>query len=238
MMCTILSGSTGGIFSAFLKPLVMGTYSQYQRYDVGALSNGIISGLVSISGVCDRCEPWSAFLIGLIGSVVYTFACKAMKSAGVDDPVEATMVHGGCGMWGVIAVGIFDNKYGLISDSIDSVSYFGWQVGGALIITLWTLSFTLPYFLIMKRLGLLRVPLLFEVIGLDIAEMGSKAHIDDLIAMSIYRAHQMNRQTHRIKESIVVNNNNNNNNSLSLNINVPNNADDDDSINSCSLRQI
>jgi Amt family ammonium transporter len=117
----MLSGVTGGIISAFLKPLIMGTYSQHHRYDVGALTNGMIAGLVSITGVCDRCEPWSAFFIGLIGSVIYTLACKIMRRLGVDDPIEASMVHGACGMWGLIAVGIFDNKYGLISDSPDSV---------------------------------------------------------------------------------------------------------------------
>lgn len=192
MMCTLLSGATGGICSAFLKPLIMGTYSEFNRYDVGALTNGIIGGLVSVTGIADRCEPWSAFLIGLVGSVVYTFACKAARSAGIDDPIEASMVHGGCGMWGIIAVGIFDNKLGLISDSSDSVSYFGWQVAGMIIILLWTMALTFPYFFIMRRLGLLRVPLISEIIGLDVAEMGSKAQIDDLIATSIFRAHQAN----------------------------------------------
>jgi len=197
MMCTILSGATGGIISAFLKPLIMGTFSQYHRYDVGALTNGMIAGLVSITGVCDRCEPWSAFFIGLIGSVVYTLACKIMRRLGVDDPIEASMVHGACGMWGLIAVGIFDNKFGLISDSNDSVSYFGWQCLGIVAIISWVTVFTLPYFYIMKRLGLLRVPLIHEIIGLDIAEMGSKANIDSLIATSIYRAHQMAMKSRR-----------------------------------------
>lgn len=110
------------------------------------------------------------------------------------------MVHGGCGLWGAIAVGIFDNKYGLMSDSVDSVSYFGWQVGGVLIIALWTVALTLPYFLIMRRFGLLRVPLLFEIIGLDVAEMGSEAKVDELIAMSIYRAHQSHKKHSRVRE--------------------------------------
>lgn len=109
MMCTILSATTGGFVSSFLKPLIMGTYSAQNRYDLGALTNGLLSGLVSITGVSDRCEPWSAFLIGVVASVVYSFACKGMQKAGIDDPVEASMVHGACGMWGLLAVGLFDN---------------------------------------------------------------------------------------------------------------------------------
>ena len=48
-------------------------------------------------------------MIGAIGSIAYIFACKLMRRLGVDDPVEASMVHGACGIWGLIAVGIFDN---------------------------------------------------------------------------------------------------------------------------------
>lgn len=96
-----------------------------------------------------------------------------MAKLGVDDPVEASMVHGACGMWGLIAVGIFDNKYGLISDSENSASFLGWQIIGLFAIIAWVTLITLPYFCIMKRLRLLRVPLIHEIIGLDIAEMGS-----------------------------------------------------------------
>ena len=50
---------------------------------------------------------------------------------------------------------------------------------GTLIIIVWVSLFALPYFLIMTRLNLLRVPLIFEIIGLDIAEMGSKVYIEE-----------------------------------------------------------
>lgn len=109
MMVTILSAVTGGLVAAFLKPLVMRTYSKKNRYDVGALSNGILAGLVAITGVCDRVEPWNAFIIGLFGGVFYTLACALEKMINVDDPIEASQVHGFCGIWGLIAVGIFDN---------------------------------------------------------------------------------------------------------------------------------
>mmetsp|Transcript_28373 Transcript_28373/g.37873 ORF Transcript_28373/g.37873 Transcript_28373/m.37873 type:complete len:198 (+) Transcript_28373:428-1021(+) len=55
MMCTLLSAAIGGITSAFLKPLINGTYSHNHRYDVGALTNGMLAGAVSITAVCDRC---------------------------------------------------------------------------------------------------------------------------------------------------------------------------------------
>ena len=125
-MNTLLSAFTSGLSATFLKPVVMGTYSENHRYDTGALTNGLLAGLVAITGSCDRCEPWSSFLIGLLAGLIYTFACKLVVKIGVDDPVEASMVHGACGIWGVIAVGIFDNKHGLISKSEDSWSFLGW----------------------------------------------------------------------------------------------------------------
>ena len=87
----------------------MGTYSKTHRYDVGALTNGILAGLVSITGTCDSCEPWSAVLIGFIGSIIYTCACKLWLKLGIDDPIEASQVHCACGLWGLVAVGIFNN---------------------------------------------------------------------------------------------------------------------------------
>ena len=54
IMITMLSGYTAGLVSKFLKPFVMGTYSHSSRYDVGALANGILVGLVAVTGVCDR----------------------------------------------------------------------------------------------------------------------------------------------------------------------------------------
>ena len=99
-------------------------------------------------------------------------------------------MHGACGMWGLIAVGIFDSKKGLISDSVDSHIYFSWQIIGMLIIIAWVTVFSLPYFLVMRKLKLLRVPLIHEIVGLDVTEMGSTAHVDYLIGEAIYRAHQ------------------------------------------------
>ena len=188
MMVTIISAVTAGLTAAFLKPLIMCTYSKRNRYDVGAMCNGLLAGLVAITGICDRCEPWSAFIIGLIGGIVYILACKLMHCLNIDDPIEASQVHGFTGIWGCIAVGIFDNEKGLVaSDAEDKGGYLGWQVLGMLCIVAWVAVISLLYFFIMKKLGLLRVPLLEEIIGLDHAEMGSQIKVQMKIAEGIVR---------------------------------------------------
>mgnify|MGYP001626771784 CR=1 FL=1 len=148
----------------------------------------MLAGAVSITGVCDQCEPWSACLIGLIGSLIYCFSCKLWMHLNIDDPIEASQVHGSCGFWGLLAVGIFDAKKGLISDSPDSAKYLGVQLIGALCIIIWVMISSLSFFWILKKLKLLRVPLIDEILGLDLAQMGSQAAVDNVVAQEIYKA--------------------------------------------------
>ena len=54
-----------------------------------------------------------------------------------------------------------------------------------LVIICWVAAFSLAYFLIMKKLGLLRVPLLEEIIGLDCAEMGTRIRVESRIEEGI-----------------------------------------------------
>ena len=61
-----------------------------------------------------------------------------------------------------------------------------------LIIVLWVAALSLIYFLIMKKLGLLRVPLLEEIIGLDCAEMGSKIRVETRIEEGIVKLKTLN----------------------------------------------
>jgi len=174
MMNTILAGSSAGFVATIVKPHVMGTYSRSNRYDVGALCNGILAGLVSITASCNNVTPWMAFVIGVIGGVVYSYGCKLLDVVNVDDPVEAAAVHGFCGMWGLIATGFFDQDQGLFSGNREKMgAFFGNQWLGLLCICTWTILTCGLYFFGMKKLGLLRVSLFDEIIGLDITEMGS-----------------------------------------------------------------
>ena len=111
-------------------------------------------------------------MIGAIGSIVYSLSCRLLHALNIDDPIEASPVHGFTGFWGLIAVGIFDNQFGLITGNLGSGKYFLVQFYGAVTIMSWSLVTSTVYFLIMKCFGLLRVPLLDEILGLDIAEHG------------------------------------------------------------------
>lgn len=144
------------------------------------LCNGILSGLVAITGTCHDVKPWVAFFIGTMGGINYVAACKIIKKLKVDDPIEASVVHGFGGMWGLIATGIFNESTGLIGRSKigPHVSMamrweaFGWQIVGLLAIVAWTASISSAYFYTLGRYGKVRVDLIDEILGLDIAELG------------------------------------------------------------------
>jgi len=76
------------------------------------MANGILAGLVSVTAPCANIEPYAAFIIGLIGSIVYFFISKLVKIIKIDDPLDAFAVHYGAGMWGILSVGAFDLDYG------------------------------------------------------------------------------------------------------------------------------
>ena len=186
IMNTILSGTCGGLSASIAKPLVMQTFSSRRRYDVSALCNGLLAGLVAITGACDRVDPWAAIVIGIIGGIVYSGACKLCDVMTVDDPIEASSVHGFAGMWGLVAVGIFDNVEGLVSGAESGKGkFFLYQVIGMFAIIIWVAALSAIYFLIMKKVGALRVETLDEIMGLDIAEMGSTLQVNKQVEKEI-----------------------------------------------------
>merc|ERR1712232_1513328 len=77
--------------------------------DVGGFCNGILAGLVSITAGCAAVKSWEAVVIGLIGGFIYQGASMLLVKLKVDDVVDAFPVHGACGIWGTIALGIFGN---------------------------------------------------------------------------------------------------------------------------------
>jgi len=101
-MNTTCAAATGGITVFVLR------YALTKLYDVGGLCNGILAGLVSITAPCGNVETGSAIAIGLIGGIVYQASSMLQQKLKIDDPVDASSVHGACGIWGVLATALFD----------------------------------------------------------------------------------------------------------------------------------
>jgi Amt family ammonium transporter len=109
MMNTWIAGASSGIVAVFVKPHAMCTFTKVSRLDISTLCNGILCGLVSITGCCDCVESYFACAIGVIASLFYIGGCKLMEVFKLDDAVEAVPVHLFGGIWGTLATGIFGN---------------------------------------------------------------------------------------------------------------------------------
>ena len=104
--------------------------------DLGSMSNGILAGLVSITAGCATTEPWAALLIGCLGGGVYYVSVLLLEALRIDDVVLAIPVHGFCGLWGVLAVGLFSSpistyaSYGRLSCGLFYAGSYGCDNAG------------------------------------------------------------------------------------------------------------
>ena len=123
-MNTILAPSAGGLFTFFTRKYITGEKRDV-RLDFQGLTNGMLAGLVCITASCDSVESWAAVVIGIIGSIVYSLGCLLLEKLNIDDPIEAFQVHGLCGLWGTLAVAIFDEDKGLVYGVEGSLEFLG-----------------------------------------------------------------------------------------------------------------
>jgi Amt family ammonium transporter len=126
--------------------------------------NGILAGLVSITAGADSVLPWEAVLMGAVGGVIVVFSILFFDKIKIDDPVGAISVHGTCGIWGTLAVGIFGGV-SIVSQAIGVVAVY-----------LFAFVFAFAFFYLIKLVMGVRVSEEEEAEGLDVAEHGSPAY--------------------------------------------------------------
>ncbi|XP_045782526.1 putative ammonium transporter 3 [Maniola jurtina] len=99
---TMMGSFGGGCFG-----LLFSLIKNKGRADVMELINSVLGSLVSITAGCFLFRAWESLVIGMIGAAIASMAAPMFDKMKVDDPVGASAVHGACGLWGVIAVGLF-----------------------------------------------------------------------------------------------------------------------------------
>ena len=159
--------------------------------DPGMMVNGMLAGLVAITAPCAFVAPWAAAVIGAVAAVLAIEAVFFIERRKIDDPVGAIAVHGVCGTFGVLAVGIFANgKYGAGWNGSTTAGVAGiikgeWgQLGaqGLGVLVIWTVIFGIAFgfFKIQNKFtkGGIRSTEEDELAGLDLPEMGVLAYND------------------------------------------------------------
>ena len=168
---TIISPSAAGIFTFLTKKHIAGVDAN-MRMDFPALTNGILAGLVAITASCDVVAPWAAVVIGILGSVTYSLACRAMNAMKIDDPLDATQVHGCCGILGVVVVAFFDQEKGILYGGEGGGALLGTQLLGCLCIILWVGITSGIFFFIANKMDVLRLHKNDELLGGDLYYFG------------------------------------------------------------------
>lgn len=108
---TLICPSSAGLTAFFFKGLITG--NRDIKFDLAAICNGILAGLVTVTAGCDNLYPWMTLLVGILGGIVYCLACRWLVSCGIDDPLEAFPIHGACGIWGLIVVAFCHRDVGI-----------------------------------------------------------------------------------------------------------------------------
>jgi Amt family ammonium transporter len=84
----------------------------FGRKDPGFIHNGALAGLVSVCAGSDVFNPVGAFLTGFIASLIFVKAFVwEQERLRIDDVLGVWPLHGLCGIWGGVAVGIFGQKF-------------------------------------------------------------------------------------------------------------------------------
>jgi Amt family ammonium transporter len=161
----------------------------YGKPDLSLCANGLLAGLVSITASCAFVSTVGAVIIGLIGGVL---CCASIffveRKLKIDDPVGAISIHGACGAWGLLALGLFaDGTYG---DGLNSVagavkglfyggaSQFVAEVIGVVVNFIFVFVVMYVFFKLLNRFIPLRVSPEVEFEGLDQSEVSVSAYPD------------------------------------------------------------
>ena len=142
------------------------TWIRNGKPDVSMSLNGSLAGLVAVTAGCANVDVIGSFIIGAIAGVLVCVAVYFVEDKlKVDDPVGAVAVHGCNGIWGTIAVGLFDYKDGLFYGG--GVHHLLIQLLGILCIAGWTIITMGIVFTVLKKTIGLRVTAQEEIEGLD-----------------------------------------------------------------------
>lgn len=171
---TSLAAALGGIAA------MLTVWKRFGKPDLSMAMNGALAGLVAVTAPCAFIDPWAAMVIGAIGGVLVVFGVGILDKFKIDDPVGAFPVHGICGIWGTLAVGIFANPK--VNVDFNGLLYGGGLtqlgiqfIGIAAVVGFVVVSMGLVFKLIDLTIGL-RVSEKEELQGLDICEHGMESY--------------------------------------------------------------
>jgi Amt family ammonium transporter len=171
-------------------------YTLSKKWDVSFTVNGFLAGLVAITCPCYWVSPAGAIILGGVAGVVVVLGVELLEWLRIDDPIGAVPVHGMCGIWGTLSLGLFAcGKYGATgpigadnSVALKGLFYGGGtqllvaQAIGSFIVTGVTFGVAMAVMYLVNATGTLRVSREGELYGIDLHEHGINAYPEYVIS--------------------------------------------------------
>ena len=169
----ILMAVAGGIIGAWVK-----------TRDPFWMMSGALAGIISTASGLDIYFPALAFIIALSAGIILKPCADWLEKRGIDDAVGAVTVHGTIGLYGVVMLGVFASGFPALQGAAGeapTISLVG-QIVGAVVFFLLGIVPGYVCSLILKGMGMLRVPEAAEIAGLDPVKVPAAAYPEGIPA--------------------------------------------------------
>ena len=188
---TTLAACSGGLAALFF------VYPRLKKWDCGATINGLLAGLVAITCPCYWVSPLGAIILGAVAGVLVILGTDLLEYLRIDDPCGAWPVHGLCGVWGTLSLGLFATGefgaptptgadtsagalvkglfYGGGTDQLVAQLIGNAAIGAGVFVVAMILMYAV------KATGTLRVSPKIELEGLDAHEHGGVAYPEQIV---------------------------------------------------------
>jgi len=190
----VATNTTLAACAAGLSSILYG-YMMTKKWDAGYTTNGFLAGLVAITCPCYWVTPTGSVLLGGVAGVLVILGIDLLEYLRIDDPIGAVPVHGFCGIWGTLSLGLFaSGQFGATgpfapdnSAPLKGLFYGGGtqvlvaQAIGSACVALATFGVAMIVMLAVNATGTLRLPAEYELYGMDLHEHGIAAYPEYVI---------------------------------------------------------
>lgn len=167
----ILMSIAGGIIGAWI-----------MTRDPFWMMSGALAGIIAAASGLDIYFPALAFIVAFGAGVLLKPAASILERFGIDDAVGAVTVHGTIGIYGMLMLGIFASGYpAALGEGAATVSFVGQLVGAVVFIAIGLVT-GYAASLVLKMVGMLRVPEAAEIAGLDTVKVPAQAYPEGIPA--------------------------------------------------------
>lgn len=121
----ILSGSSSGLISYLIKKYLLKTHVGNHLFDMKALCNGFLAGVVAVSVGSGGMQPYYAVLSGIFAAPFYLLGCIIFRNFTIDDPLENCQIYILPIFWSTINAVIFQDSEGIMVSDANNLDLLG-----------------------------------------------------------------------------------------------------------------